>query len=300
MKTFVKTLGKKTSRIAAPQAVMDIGSNAVRMLVGELGVDGVFIRHLFTRAPIGLGLQSYGSGGISAAALRKLILAAQGMQKIAEAMEARRLCAVATAAVRDCDSKNRRRMLNALRREVELEVNVLTGAQEAELIGVFAAAQFPKAKHILSADCGGGSGRLCIDNRRRFVCPPNIRRGCGAKKRRRNGGEKSHDPMVKATLSARRDGDCGRRRREKIVATVRAFSPSEKIAQFIADSRSLSVAQLSAQLQLTPDRARNIVPAAKIFLRILRACNCPAMRIMQGGLGEAVLTRLLRGEDLPL
>ena len=298
MKTFVKTLGKKTSRIAAPQAVMDIGSNAVRMLVGELGADGVFIRHLFTRAPIGLGLQSYGGGGISAAALRKLILAAQGMQKIAEAMEARRLCAVATAAVRDCDSKNRRRMLNALRREVELEVNVLTGAQEAELIGVFAAAQFPKAKHVLSADCGGGSADCALitngdlSARQTFgVGAARKNGGATAEKNRMTRWLKRHCPPG-ATVIA---GGGGARKLSQLCGVL----TERKIAQFIADSRSLSAAQLSAQLQLTPDRAHNIVPAAKIFLRILRACNCPAMRIMQGGLGEAVLTRLLRGEDLP-
>ncbi|MBE8158599.1 MAG: hypothetical protein HAW59_04320, partial [Betaproteobacteria bacterium] len=91
------------------RAVIDIGSNATRLLVGALE-NGNFVSHLFVRVPVALGRDSYGAKKtIAAAAQKKLIAALSGLQKIAAAMDAETCVAAATAAVRDC--QNRRAVL---------------------------------------------------------------------------------------------------------------------------------------------------------------------------------------------
>ena len=276
-------------RTAAPLAVIDIGSNAVRMLVGARE-NKIIARHLFTRVPMELGRESYGANNIIAPPLQtRLIAALQGLQKIAEAMQVSRCNAVATAAVRDC--KNQRQLLANIRRRTGLDIHVLGGDEEAEIIGEFVARQFV-ANNVLNADTGGGSTDCALITDGKIVTRATFAVGTA----RRNGGAAAAKHQLTTWLNAHKRTNMivaasggSARKMEAICGKITAARLEKLIQQAI----KIPVARRAAVFALTPDRARAIVPAARIAQMILNAVGARQMRSIDGGLGEAILTKIL-------
>jgi len=274
-----------------PMAVIDIGSNAARLIVGSLDAGGAFVEHLFTRAPLQLGLESYAAGNrLSAAALQRLILALQGFGKIAQAMEVSHCRAIATAAIRDC--QNQSAVLDAARRRAGIAVQVLDGKEEAALTGVFVARQFPN-KAVLNIDSGGGSTDCALINKGALVAnatfavgTARVRGGAAAEKQKLKRWLAAHCPPNAVVA-----GSGGGARKLELACGV--LSPGN-IEKFLRTAKTMTLHQRVAKFDLTPDRARNIVPAAGIALFVLRSAKARRMHTVKGGLGEAVLTEMLR------
>ena len=273
-----------------PQALIDIGSNAARMLVGALE-NGNFTAHLFTRVPLGLGRETYGANRtVAPAAQKKLIAALSGLQKIAEAMDAKTCKAVATAAVRDC--KNRRALLANIRRQTGLEVRVLSGAEEAAIVGAFAARQFPAAAAVLNADTGGGSTDCAVSVRGEIAAHETFSIGTA----RKNGGTAAEKTKMAAWLKHHCGGNTAAaasggsaRKLEEICGEITLAN----LAKFLRRAEKMGAPEQAEVFGLTPDRARNIAPAARIAQIILRAGGAKKLHTINGGLGEAVLRRML-------
>ena len=271
---------------AATSALIDVGSNAARLLVGALE-NGVFVKHLFIRAPVGLGRACYGGTG-AAAAQKRLISALSGLRQIAEAMEARRCAAVATAAVRD--SPGRRRLLENIRKQAGLTVQVLDGAEEAAIIGAFAARQFPSFRSVLNADTGGGSTDCALVIKGEVAAHATFAVGTA----RKNGGAAAEKNKMAAWLNnVRADAAVisggGARKMEEICGEI----TEANLAKFLRRAEKTPAAKRVKMFGLTPDRARTILPAARIARLVLRACGAGKLRTIEGGLGEAVLTQML-------
>lgn len=265
------------------------------MLIGRLNDNGVFVRHLFTRVPLSLGTDSYGCECVIAPPTQKrLATALQGLQKIAEAMQATQCHAIATAAIRDC--RNRRQLINIIHRRTGIKITVLSGNEEAALIGTFVARQFPQAATVLNADSGGGStdcaiikhGQL-IANATFSIGTARLRSGTRAEKNRMHKWLAAH---CNGKTTAVASGGGAR----KLAALCGSLSGG-KLARFLAQAESMTVAERSTRFDLTPDRARNIVLAAHICRDILQASGSRRLHTINGGLGEAVLTARLAGRQ---
>lgn len=278
------------TRTTPVAAVMDIGSNAARMIIGRMD-GGVFTRLLFTRVPVSLGSSAYrGTKTIAAPAQKRLVLALSGLQQIAQAMEARQCKAVATAAVRDC--KNRRALLSKVLRETGLQIEVLTGDEEAEIVGAFIARQFPSFPSVLNADTGGGSTDCAIMQNGEVIARATFAVGTT----RANGGVQSEKKKMakwlaehcnKNTLAAASGGSA--RKMEAVCGRITEAA----LNKFLVRAEKMTVLRRAREFDLTPDRARNIVPAARIGKLILQASGVKTLHTISGGLGEAVLSQML-------
>ena len=273
-------------------AVVDIGSNATRMIIGR-DDGGVFTRLLFTRVPLALGRDSYGDGNaISPSTQNRLVAALVGLRRIGEAMEVRQFKFVATAAVRDC--KNRARLVASLYRRANAKVEVLDGAREAEIIGAFIARQFPAAPAVLNADTGGGSTDCALIKNGIVIARATFAIGTA---RQFVGGAAEKKKMAE-WLRANRGADIvaassggGARKLESICGEITAPA----LTKFLTRVQKMDLSQRARVYDLTPDRARNIVPAAQIAKIVLRALR-PAtdkLRTIRGGLAEAALVQML-------
>jgi exopolyphosphatase / guanosine-5'-triphosphate,3'-diphosphate pyrophosphatase len=135
-------------------ALVDLGSNAVRLLLAELGSRGRARVLREARAQTRLG--SGRSGLLPRQAIAETLDAVRRFLRVARNGQPPRVLAIATSAVRD--AANRDRLLEPLRRH-GVEVAVLSGGEEARL-GTLAALETLNFRAGTVMDLGGGSLQL--------------------------------------------------------------------------------------------------------------------------------------------
>ncbi|HEY1764007.1 MAG TPA: phosphatase [Opitutaceae bacterium] len=115
-------------------AVIDIGSNSIKMLVAQRGADGspLEIVSRATEARISRGISSE-RPHLEAKAMESAVGVVSEMVAEARALGVENLAAVATSAVRDASNGSEFR--DKLRAATGLELRILSGLQEAALIG---------------------------------------------------------------------------------------------------------------------------------------------------------------------
>jgi len=149
--------------MAKRTAVIDIGSNSVRMVIFEkTSRFAFFLLHEFkTRVRISEGAYS-NEGNLQPEAMERAVKALREFMSIADAYGSRKLLCIATSAVRD--APNRGEFLKRARSELGLNIKVIDGEKEAYLGGVACANLLPSMKaHTI--DIGGGSTEFaCIEN----------------------------------------------------------------------------------------------------------------------------------------
>lgn len=142
-------------------ALLDFGSNAVRCVLARVkpGTSFRVVHEERTQTRLGGGRP----GTLPPAAVDDTLKAVRRfMREVRKRHDDEddtplKVLAIATAAVRDAD--NRERLLGPLRREEQIEVRVLSGGEEARLGASAAIDDHPKFDGVV-ADLGGGSLQL--------------------------------------------------------------------------------------------------------------------------------------------
>jgi exopolyphosphatase/guanosine-5'-triphosphate,3'-diphosphate pyrophosphatase len=139
----------------APVAIIDIGSNSIRLVIYE--GEGRMPSILFNeKIMAGLGKGLARSGLLDATAVERAVAALGRFRRLAEDMGVSRLRTVATAAVRD--ARNGPEFIARLN-AIGLPVELLPGREEAAMAGHGVLAGIPDADGIVG-DLGGGSLEL--------------------------------------------------------------------------------------------------------------------------------------------
>ena len=141
---------------AKPVAVLDIGSNSVRLVVYE--------RHARALTPLyneksacALGRGVGQTGRLADANVAQALNAIKRFALVARMMRVGKVHVLATSAVRD--AANRKEFVDAVEALMEAKVNVLDGEQEAHFAALGAVAGIPGFSGIVG-DLGGGSLEL--------------------------------------------------------------------------------------------------------------------------------------------
>jgi exopolyphosphatase/guanosine-5'-triphosphate,3'-diphosphate pyrophosphatase len=144
----------------AVRAAIDIGTNSIHLVVARLGHDGRFDVLTREKETVRLGHGSSDMTEMDAAAIDRGIQTLRRFRQIADSYDAR-IIAVATSAVRE--AANREDFLRRARDEAGIEVEVISGVEEARLIhlGVLQAVPVFDRQH-LTVDIGGGSTEFVV------------------------------------------------------------------------------------------------------------------------------------------
>lgn len=141
---------------AKPIAIIDIGSNSVRLVVYEppyIGEAPVFNE----KVQCGLGADLEKTGALNPAAKFRTMHTLSGFVALCEAMEITDIVAIATAAMRDASDGPE--FATQIKDKLGLNVQIISGEEEAEFAALGVLAAFPAASGIV-ADLGGGSLEL--------------------------------------------------------------------------------------------------------------------------------------------
>ena len=144
-------------------AALDIGTNSFHLVVARPAGDGRFETLTREREVVRLGHGGGDMKEMSPEAVDRGIASLRRMRRIADSFDAT-LRAVATSAVRE--AVNASTFLERARREAGVEIDVISGAEEARLIhlGVLQAVPVFEQRMLL-VDIGGGSTEVVIGQR---------------------------------------------------------------------------------------------------------------------------------------
>ena len=142
-------------------AVLDLGSNSLRMMIVRIGANRVSGVLNQVKQMVRLGEGAFSERRLQPEPMRRTIAALRGFAGMCRSYGVNEVVALATAAVRD--AANGQEFMGEIRRETGFDFTVISGREEARLIclGVSVALE-PFAGRRMFIDIGGGSTELSV------------------------------------------------------------------------------------------------------------------------------------------
>ena len=144
-------------------AIIDIGSNSVRMVIYEKTSRYAF--HLLheEKSKVRISQDAYKHNGeLQTVPMQRTFNALQDFMQITNSFKARKILCVATSALRD--APNKQEFLQRVRHKLGLNIKVISGEKEAYFGAIACANLLPKQHSALSLDIGGGSTEFAFIN----------------------------------------------------------------------------------------------------------------------------------------
>lgn len=283
-------------------AAIDIGSNAVRLLLSHVydnNGNTQFKKEELIRIPIRLGEDSFLNGRISPDKEKKLVTAMKAFRNLIDVYDAIDYRACATSAMRDAE--NRWDVIDRIRQEAGIKIELIDGKTEADIIySNHIEEHLDKSNSYLYIDIGGGSTEITLFSKGKAVVSQSFNIGTIRMLHNQIDKEywsyfknwvreitKGHKPLIAIGSGGninklfRMSG----RKNNKPVSTAKLRSLYEMIESYSYDDRI-------RVLGLNPDRADVIIPASKILLTILKHAEIEKALVPQIGLSDGIVHQL--------
>lgn len=284
-------------------AAIDIGSNAARLLISEVRLtpEGKpeFDKLNLVRVPLRLGFDVFERGEISAERVQWLIQTIKAYKHLLNVYQVEYVIACATSAMRD--ARNARNIIAQVKLETGIEIEVISGQQEAAVIYEnHIAENLNREDAYLYIDVGGGSTELTFfsNNQLQFKESFNI----GTIRLLKEQVTESIWEEVKNFLRNRTKGY------PPITAIGsggninKIFSLSKKkdgkplhielLKDYHKELSSFSVDERIRLYRLKEDRADVIVPALQIYINVMRWAGVELIYVPKIGLVDGLIQHL--------
>ena len=280
-------------------AAIDIGSNAVRLLLArviEEGDEPLFKKEVLVRMPLRLGDDAFREGRISADKVQRLEEAMLGFRHLIRAYPTHDFAAYATSAMRE--ASNAARVIERVRKSSGIGIEVIDGAREAEVIYAnHIEHRLDPRRNYLYVDVGGGSTEVTFISRGRMVGGESFPVG-GVRAL-----QGKVNPKVMAQLRAwvedKREqhgnmvaiGSGGNINTIYKLARVKQGRPLDidQMRTIRNTLRSYSLEERIVTLSLRPDRADVIVFACDLYLSVMKWGRIKKMVVPQVGLADGIV-----------
>ncbi|MFN8775710.1 MAG: exopolyphosphatase [Flavobacteriales bacterium] len=280
-------------------AAIDIGSNAIRLLIEEVHTDqGQY--HIekvsLTRVPVRLGEDVFIRGKVSKERMRQLVKTMKAFWNLMEVHHVVYFRACATSAMRE--ARNRREVLNKVRKEAGIDIEVLSGDEEAELIfSNYFTQNLKTDQNFLYIDVGGGSTELTlieegVRKRSKSFDVGTVRMLAGAVKP--NEWKRIRAWLDESIVPGKPLTGIGTGGNVNTMFKLQGKKMQETISrQEVQEQheylRSFTLEQRIVRLRMKPDRADVILPAAQIYLTIMDYAGIEEMIVPKIGLSDGII-----------
>ena len=286
-------------------AAIDIGSNAVRLLIKSIDREAVqekkIKKVMMLRVPLRLGFDVFSIGELSekkADKLRRLMKAFRQLMKIYDVDDYR---ACATSAMRD--ARNGRTIIKKIEKDTGIRIEIIDGQEEARMIyNNHIECMEDRLGNYMYVDVGGGSTEINLLTNGELVW--SVSYNIGTVRMLSNAVKEGTWQQMEEELMKVTEG----------VAAINIFGSGGNINKLfrLADKKDKKLQRLPvSSLQtvydvlkpLTPeerveafslkqDRADVIVPAAEIFLKIAEVVHAEYIYVPVIGLSDGIIDNL--------
>ena len=283
-------------------AAIDIGSNAVRMLICYVissGENNIFQKNSYLRLPIRLGEDSFKDGLISNSKIHKLSNAILSFKYIMNVHEVEDYQIYATSALRE--SKNYKEVILEIKKTTGLKINLISGLKEAKIISKGNSLEkIEFNRTFLYVDVGGGSTEFSI-----------LRKGIKKKSKSFKIGtvrllNNSVDERMFIDIKSWLDSCLDDQDKIKLFATGGNIN---KIQSMTGSKIGKPISYLSlkdlyntltkynyhermVRFDLNPDRADVIIPSLKIFISTMESVGSNKIFVPKVGLVDGMINEI--------
>ncbi|HEX7415456.1 MAG TPA: exopolyphosphatase [Bacteroidia bacterium] len=280
-------------------AAIDIGSNAVRILfshVYEVRGKVFFEKEELIRMPIRLGEDTFLQGEITKTRADKLVSAMRGFKELMKVFNIISYKACATSAMRD--AKNGQDVIERVKKEADIIIEIIDGKTEAATIFSIHAEEFlDPMKSYLYIDVGGGSVELTLISDRKTIAQRSFNVGT----LRMLFGKiddkewddykqwiKKNTQGIKPLNAIGSGGNINKlykmsgKKESKHLSYEKLKTMQDMLSSYTFEER-ITI------LGLKPDRADVIIPASKIFLTAMKYADIERVYVPQIGLADGII-----------
>ncbi|MDX8391527.1 MAG: Ppx/GppA phosphatase family protein [Mariprofundaceae bacterium] len=300
---------------AAHIAAIDVGSNAMRLGIAARNNEGLPEMILRHREPVRLGHDAFTSGTLSQTTQNEAIAAFHQFRRLLDQHHVETLRGTATSAMRD--SSNGRDLARRIREETGIELDIISGEEEARLVHYSIAHRVDLNGHFaLLIDIGGGSVEITLCDDGEVVAAQSFKIGTVRLLEMLGEGDDFNTLLREYIEGARKKlrEQIGKRRADLCVGTggnalaigelacqLGICDTSDKITHkqlitLIDRLSNISVEERIRDLGLRPDRADVILPAAMVFSEIMQLAGAKSMVFPDASLLDGILLDMADSE----
>jgi len=300
-------------------AAIDVGSNAIRMVVGRFDETRRMETLENIRLPVRLGTDAFGTGRLRETTMQQTVNAFRHFQRVAADLEVSKIRAIGTSAMRE--ATNGEVLMERVQRASGIGIETISGEEEARLVHLAVANIINlKGKHALLIDIGGGSVEVTLAEDKKVISTESYNMGTVRLLQKLNKGSKSFFspavPKHPLSLLIREYAEAARRRIEREIGNAKIDvcagtggnveemgrlrqklfkRESDKLItmgelqDLIEKLSGMSEIERIRKLKLRSDRADVILPATIVLQLIAREAGVKQIAIPHVGLKDGLL-----------
>lgn len=288
-------------------AAIDIGSNAMRLLVSniieEAGTETLFSKSALVRLPIRLGQDAFTIGQISEENIDRMVDAMKAYKLLMKVHKVEKYVALSTSAMREAD--NREEVIRIVREKADINIEIIDGKTEAAIIAS------TDLHHLLTVeqtylyvDVGGGSTEFSLFSNGKMMASKSFRIGTVRLLNEMVDDTiwheieqwiKMHTKPFDNVILIGSGGNINKlfkmsgKQQEKPLS----YMYVTKRYNFL---NSLSYEQRVSELGLNPDRADVIVLATKIYMNAMKWSGAKKIFVPKIGLSDGIIKAMYYGK----
>lgn len=288
-------------------AAIDIGSNAVRLLiksVNEDAPDELFTKELLLRVPLRLGEDAFTIGEIPEGKAKKLLRLIKAFRQLMKIYEVTDYRACATSAMRD--AKNSQEITKHIYKKTGIRIEVIGGEEEARIVyDNHIENMLSRDLNYIYVDVGGGSTEISLISNGELKSSKSYNVGTvrilkGSVK------DEAWESLRKDMTALATDypelimiGSGGNINKLFRLADEKdkksSVFPVESLQKLTEVLRQHTLEERRKNFKLKPDRAEVIVPAADIFLEVAKCSASQTIWVPTIGLVDGIIDSLYSG-----
>lgn len=283
-------------------AAIDIGSNAIRLLIADIidkGEEIVYTKNTLLRVPLRLGDDAFIDKRISVGKFNDMVKTMGAFRSLMDVYKVSDYMACATSAMRD--SENGGEVVDACKK-AGIDINIIDGKEEAKIIyGSHLTDKIDKEKVYLYIDVGGGSTEISLFADGDFISSKSFNLGT-IRILDNQDTEEIWDEMrrwVKEITKGHKNiygiGTGGNINKLSRIANNRDDMPISyaKLNAIYLYLKSFSLKDRIQVLGLRSDRADVILPASEIFLTIMKVGQLKNIVAPRVGMVDGIIQTLI-------
>lgn len=284
-------------------AAIDIGSNAVRLLIADIiqnGQEVSFKKNTLIRVPLRLGDDAFIQKEISFKKTEELVKTMVAFRNLMDVYKVSDYMACATSAMRE--AKNGQNIVSQIMQEAAIDLEIVEGQREANIIYASHIEQtLERTKNYLYIDVGGGSTELSVFSGGEMIASRSFNLG-GIRILDNQDKEETWTEMKDWVKDKVRDyknlsgiGTGGNINKLFRMADGKDGSPITfiKLRSLYTYLNSFSLKDRINVLGLNSDRADVIIPATEIYLSVMRWGGVKQIFVPRVGLVDGVIQLLI-------